>query len=104
MDQDKEKWSFLDETVGKLGGNLSGGQKKIIHLLRIELNDFTKIIILDEPSNGLDETTRNNIVSYIQYLNSKNKMILLITHDPYFKTISDKVLEFKPNENPTYIK
>jgi ABC-type multidrug transport system fused ATPase/permease subunit len=104
LDQDKDKWSFLDETAGKLGGKLSGGQKKIIHLLRIELNDLAKIIILDEPSNGLDENTRNNISSYIQYLNSKGKMILLVTHDSFFKTISDKVLEFKPNENPVYIK
>ena len=103
LDQDKEKWSFLDETAGKLGEHLSGGQKKIIHLLRIELNDLAKIIILDEPSNGLDENTRNNVVSYIQYLNSKGKMILLVTHDPYFKTISDKVLEFKPDLNPEYI-
>ena len=104
LDQDKAKWSFLDETAGKLGGNLSGGQKKIIHLLRIELNDLAKIIILDEPSNGLDENTRNNIVGYVKYLNSKGKMILLVTHDPYFKTISDKVLEFTTGENPKYIK
>jgi ABC-type multidrug transport system fused ATPase/permease subunit len=104
LDQDKPKWSFLDETVGKLGEYLSGGQKKIIHLLRVEINDIAKIIILDEPSNGLDENTRNNIVSYIQYLNSKGKMILLVTHDPFFKGISDKVLEFTPNANPKYIK
>lgn len=104
LDQDKQKWAFLDENVGKLGGNLSGGQKKIIHLLRIELNDLAKIIILDEPSNGLDENTRNNVVRYIKYLNSKEKMILLVTHDPYFKAISDKVLEFTTCENPEYIK
>ena len=65
---------------------------------------MAKIIILDEPSNGLDENTRNNIVGYVKYLNSKGKMILLVTHDPYFKTISDKVLEFTTGENPKYIK
>ena len=103
LDKDKPMWSFLDQTVGKLGNKLSGGQKKIIHLLRISLNDVAKIVILDEPSNGLDENTRNNIIEYIKSMKDKGKTVLIITHDPYFKGISDKVLQFSTEENPKYI-
>jgi putative ABC transport system ATP-binding protein len=68
------------------------------------LNDISKIIILDEPSNGLDTSTRDNITEYIKYLNEKGKTVILISHDDYFKNISDKILEFSPSNNPKYIK
>jgi len=103
LDKDKSKWSFLDQNVGKLGNKLSGGQKKVIHLLRLSLNDTAKIVILDEPSNGLDENTRNNVVEYIRNMKTKEKTVLIISHDPYFKGISDKILQFSTDENPKYI-
>ena len=96
--------SFLYSNVGKSGSNLSGGQKQIIHLLRIELNDFTKIVILDEPTSHLDSVSRDKIFALIKYINSKGKTILIITHDDYFKEFSDKVLEFYKDKNPVYIK
>jgi ABC-type multidrug transport system fused ATPase/permease subunit len=100
LDENKEKWSFLDEKVGKLGENLSGGQKQIIHLLRLSLNAISKIVILDEPSSALDDKTRESVLKYIKYLKSKQKTILLITHDEYYKNICDNVLKFSNNENP----
>ena len=83
---------------------LSGGQKKLVHLLRLELNDFSKIVIMDEPTSSLDDNTRNNIISYLKYLNSKGKTIIVITHDDHFKNISDKILQFTEGENPRFIK
>ena len=100
LDENKQKWSFLDEEVGKLGENLSGGQKQIIHLLRLSLNNTSKIVILDEPSSALDDKTRESASKYIKYLKSKQKTILLITHDDYYKNICDNVLKFSNNENP----
>ena len=100
LDENKVKWSFLDEKVGKLGENLSGGQKQIIHLLRLSLNAISKIVILDEPSSALDDKTRESVLKYIKYLKSKQKTILLITHDEYYKNICDSVLKFSNNENP----
>jgi ABC-type branched-subunit amino acid transport system ATPase component len=100
LDENKSKWSFLDEEVGKLGENLSGGQKQIIHLLRLTLNDTSKIVILDEPSSALDDKTRESASKYIKYLKSKQKTILLITHDEYYKNICDSILKFSNNENP----
>jgi len=100
LDTNKEKWSFLNESVGKLGENLSGGQKQIIHLLRLELNDRAKVVILDEPSSALDDKSRESVSKYITYLNSKGKTILLITHDEYYKKICKKILNFSNDTNP----
>lgn len=103
LDEGKEKWSFLDFNVGKLGYKLSGGQKKIIHLIRVSFNPQINIILLDEPSNGLDEKNVNNLLEYLLYLKSQNNTILLITHDRKFEKISDKILLFSENNNPYYI-
>jgi ATP-binding cassette subfamily B protein len=100
LDEGKEKWSFFDMNVGKLGKLLSGGQKQIIHLLRLELNDNSRIVILDEPSSALDNSTRNKIFNYIKYINSKNKMIIIITHDKAYGDICYKTLNFEVSKNP----
>jgi ABC-type multidrug transport system fused ATPase/permease subunit len=100
LDKNKEKWSFLNEEVGKLGENLSGGQKQIVHLLRLDLNNVSNTVILDEPSSALDDSTRESALNYIKYLNSKGKTILLITHDDYYKNICDYILKFSNTENP----
>ena len=96
-------WSFLDEEVGKLGENLSGGQKQIIHLLRLDLNQVSTTVILDEPSAALDDKTRESASRYIKYLNSKGKTIILITHDDFYKEICDKMLMFSNSENPIVV-
>jgi putative ABC transport system ATP-binding protein len=68
--------------------------------LRLSLNNTSKIVILDEPSSALDDKTRESASKYIKYLKSKQKTILLITHDDYYKNICDSVLKFSNNENP----
>lgn len=103
LDKNKEKWSFLNEEVGKLGENLSGGQKQIVHLLRLDLNDISNTVILDEPSSALDDSTRESALNYIKYLNSKGKTILLITHDDYYKNICDYILKFSNDKNPVLL-
>ena len=102
LDKDKEKWSFLDQNVGKLGDKLSGGQKQIIHLLTIDLNKNSKIIILDEISSAIDNKTKENVSEYIKYLKLKGKTILLITHDEYYKSKCDNILQFSEKENPIF--
>jgi ABC-type bacteriocin/lantibiotic exporter with double-glycine peptidase domain len=88
LDKNKEKFSFLDSNITD---TLSGGQKKLIHLLRIEFNSNSKICILDEPTNGLDSISRNNVIEFIKQLN-KNKTIIIITHDSYFKEFSSQII------------
>ena len=100
LDLVNEKYSFLDKPAGKLGTNLSGGQKAIIHLVRLDLNHLSKVIILDEVTSSLDNASRNNIIEYIKYLNNKGKTIIIISHDTYLESIYDIRLQFSHENNP----
>lgn len=71
-------------------GNISGGQKKKISLLRILLKD-AELLILDEPSVALDNDTCINLYEYINTV-KKEKITILISHDKKYKKICDYIL------------
>lgn len=68
--RDKRK-SFVED--------LSGGQRKRLTLGLAMVND-PEILILDEPTTGLDPQARRNLWSIIQTLKAHGKTILLTTH------------------------
>ena len=103
LDENKSKWSFLYDSVGKLGQKLSGGQKQIIHLLRIIFNKDSKIVILDEPTSALDEKSRNCVLNYVKYLKENGKTIFIITHDSFYKDICYSSLQFFQQKNPEFV-
>ena len=103
LDENKEKWSFLHDSVGKLGQKLSGGQKQIVHLIRIMFNKFSQIVILDEPTSALDEKSRNCVLNYVKYLRENGKSIFIITHDSFYKDICYSSLQFFQIKNPEFL-
>ena len=62
--------------AGIEGGNLSGGQKQIILLMRNMFKD-NKIVILDEPTSAIDKENTDNVINAIREL-GKNKTLYLI--------------------------
>lgn len=67
-----------DTWAGELGYKFSGGQKKRLTIARALLKP-AKILILDEPSEGLDrETGKSMLTSIFNYKSSQT--ILIITH------------------------
>lgn len=59
---------------------LSGGQLKLLSL-GMELIRETELLILDEPTTGLDPNTRDNIITILSRLVSKhNKTVFFTTH------------------------
>ena len=57
----------------------SGGMKRRLQLIRALLHD-PEIVILDEPTLGVDVQSRNAIHSYIRELPSKGKTVVLTTN------------------------
>ena len=77
IDKLPKKYNF---EVFDSGTNLSGGQCQLISLTRAILKD-APIVFLDEPSNNLDNTSVNKLKLILSSWASKNKIIIVITHD-----------------------
>ena len=70
----------LDEIIKRPVGKLSGGQRRRADIARALLHN-PKILILDEPTTGLDPQTRKNLWSIISDLRkSENMTVFLTTH------------------------
>lgn len=63
--------------------NLSGGQLQRIFIARALLTE-PKLLILDEPTIGVDSENLKNLHKILANLKEKKVTILLITHDPDF--------------------
>ncbi|MFT9009630.1 MAG: thiol reductant ABC exporter subunit CydC [Bifidobacterium sp.] len=68
----------LDTVVGERGSTLSGGQRERLALARILVKD-TPMVLLDEPTIGLDPITERHLMSTIFKANAQRTM-LWVTH------------------------
>ncbi|MCX7966396.1 MAG: ATP-binding cassette domain-containing protein [Syntrophorhabdaceae bacterium] len=59
--------------------NLSGGMQRALLLARALIND-PEILILDEPTTGLDPHSRLNVWNKLNELKEKNTTLILTTH------------------------
>ena len=81
------------------GSNLSVGMQKVIILIRGILKSYKgNIIIFDEPLAGLDNNTRIKVIKLI--LNeTKNKTLIIITHDKEILPYMDNVINIEKINN-----
>jgi len=77
-DEMMEKVGLLDE-ADRRAGKYSGGMKRRVSIAMALVND-PKIILLDEPTVGMDPQSRRAIWDFIIELRDKGKTVLLTTH------------------------
>ncbi|MBQ3230725.1 MAG: ABC transporter ATP-binding protein [Clostridia bacterium] len=68
----------LDGLMKRTLGKLSGGQKRKIDIARALLHK-PEILILDEPTTGLDPQTRKTVWNVIKKLQTESKMTVFLT-------------------------
>jgi zinc transport system ATP-binding protein len=83
----KDKIISAINTVGLLEqkhkriGELSGGQQQRVLIAKALVNE-PQLLILDEPTTGIDLETQNKFYALLRKLNSENKItIILASHD-----------------------
>jgi ATP-binding cassette, subfamily B, bacterial len=76
--------------LGERGATLSGGQRQRIAIARAALRQ-TPILILDEPTVGLDEHNERLVLEALKNV-SKNRTTFLVTHDLRLASEMDRVL------------
>ncbi len=90
LDQDFARGTLsLSVSVEEYGANLSGGQRQKVALARA-LASYAKLIILDEPTNGLDPESESLLIDRLGHL--KETSLILVTHSAKLLAITNRVI------------
>ncbi|BDR59032.1 metal ABC transporter ATP-binding protein [Xylocopilactobacillus apicola] len=72
----------LQDKSDNLLANSSGGEQQRAYIAQALVHD-PKMIILDEPTNGLDERSKKEVMEILKKLQVEDQVtIVLVTHDP----------------------
>jgi len=82
--------------LGERGSNLSGGQRQRIAIARAFIRD-TPILILDEPSTGLDAESTDLVLQALRKL-MKGKTTIIISHELSLIRNADKIIVIKEGQ------
>lgn len=82
----------LDEHLEKKLGNLSGGTKQKVNIVLTFMFD-SEIIVLDEPTTGLDPVSLIHLKQIIEREKQRNRTILITTHIMSFvEEVADEIV------------
>lgn len=93
----------MEKHKNKLIGSLSGGQQQRIFIARALMGN-PDLLVLDEPSTGVDEKTQDEIYSLLHHLNKEHKVTILCVEHNLKKALkySSYLLEIKSGKGNLY--
>ncbi|KAM3542043.1 hypothetical protein ARSEF1564_005075 [Beauveria bassiana] len=87
----------LDRTIHSGGSNVSHGQRQLVCLARVILEDRSRILILDEATSGVDHATETAIQEVIRE-NFRDMTVLVVAHKLLTVADFDKILVLSQGE------
>jgi ABC-2 type transport system ATP-binding protein len=72
-------WAALQDKAGELAKNLSGGMKRRLNMAAGIIHR-PRVVLMDEPTAGVDPQSRNRIFEMIEALRSGGTSIIYTTH------------------------
>ena len=83
--------------------HLSGGEKKRVALASV-LSMNPEVLVLDEPLAGLDKTTQDWLIDFLQELQSAGKTLIISTHDDSLAhLLGDRIVYMNDNHTIDYV-
>ena len=102
LDDDKKKALVKAKNIIKKMGlinrvnhypsELSGGEAQRISIARALINE-PQIILADEPTGSLDQSTAKEVFDILYKLKNSNRLIIYATHNRFFANMADCKLE-----------
>lgn len=87
-----KKFDIKTTSVQKLISTLSGGNQQKV-LLGMWLLKNPEIILVDEPTRGIDVGTKENIHKLLRYMAKQGKAVLMVSSDmPELLSASDRII------------
>lgn len=87
----------LGDQLHKKPSQMSGGQMQRVAIARALVND-PEILLADEPTGALDTTTSVQIMEILKEI-SKNRLIIMVTHNPELaETYSTRIIKVLDGE------
>ena len=72
-------WATLNDRAGELVKNLSGGMKRRLNMAAGLIHQ-PKLVLMDEPTVGVDPQSRNHIFEMIEKLRAEGMSLIYTTH------------------------
>jgi|HubBroStandDraft_1064217.scaffolds.fasta_scaffold04753_5 ABC-2 type transport system ATP-binding protein len=72
-------WAALEDRAGELVRNLSGGMKRRLNMAA-GLIHHPRLVLMDEPTVGVDPQSRNRIFEMIEALRAQGMTVIYTTH------------------------
>jgi ATP-binding cassette subfamily C protein CydCD len=83
--------------VGDLASDVSAGQRRRVALARVLL-DRPPLVLLDEPTAGLDDAAESEVVTAVRRLASEGSAVVVVAHRPSLVEAGDTVVELSAAE------
>ena len=88
----REELSIKSHSVDQLTGELSGGNQQKVVLAKM-LRTAPEVLLLDEPTRGIDINAKNEIYKLIDRLAAEGRAVVVVSSEmPEIMALSDRIL------------